>query len=82
MMLAEKRLVVSAEIRDTALSRNEALVSLWDEHGIAGDLRYKLVDILVKYGRDAALASTEAVIAAIKEVDGRYTPRSYYGKLH
>src|SRR5579864_5371231 len=66
--------------RDTALERHEYLVSLWDEHGITGDLRRKLVDILVKYDKDAAQASTEAVIAAIKEVNGHYMSRSYYGK--
>jgi hypothetical protein len=66
--------------RDRAVSRNEALVSLWDEHGITGDLRYKLIDILVKHEKDAAMAATEAVIAAIKEVNECYTSRAYYGK--
>jgi hypothetical protein len=64
--------------RDEAVSRNEALVSLWEEHGIAGSLRQKLENILVKRGKDAARDATEAVIAAIKEVDGRYMSRSAY----
>jgi hypothetical protein len=56
-------------------------VSLWDEHGITGDLRRRLIDLLVKYGKDAAEAATEAVVAAIKEVDERYMSRSYSGKM-
>ena len=67
--------------RDNALSRYEYLVSLWDEHCLAGDLRRKLEDILIKHGKEAAKDSTEAVLAAIKEVDGRHMSRSHYGKM-
>jgi len=57
---------------------NEYLVSLWQEHGITGDLRRKLEDILIEHGKEASLAATEAVVIAIKEVNGRYMSRSYY----
>jgi hypothetical protein len=67
--------------RDRAVSRNELLVSMWEEHGIVGDLRRKLEDILAKHGKQAATSATEAVIAAIKEVDGRYMSRAYYGGM-
>jgi hypothetical protein len=68
--------------RDQAVSRNEGLVAMWEENGIAGNLRRRLVDILVKYGKEVAFAATEAVIAAIKEVDGHYTSRSHFpGKM-
>jgi hypothetical protein len=58
--------------RDTALSRNESFLGLWDENGIKGEVRERLINILTKYGRDACLIATEAVITAKKEVDSRY----------
>jgi hypothetical protein len=66
--------------RDNVVSRNEHLVSLWDENCLSKDLRHRLVTVLVKYGKEAAMAATEAVVAAIKEVDGSYMSRSNYSR--
>lgn len=64
--------------RDMAVSRNELLVSMWEENCMSGDLRRKLETILMKHGKEAATVATEAVVAAIKEVNGRYMSRSHY----
>src|SRR5579864_480158 len=66
--------------RDKVVSRNEHLVSLWNENEISGELRRRLEDILIKHGKDAATAATETVIAASKEVDGYYMSRSHYSR--
>ena len=62
--------------RDRAVGRNEAFMGLWDENGIVGEVREQLVDILVKYGRDACRDATHAVITMKKSVDGWYLSRA------
>ena len=67
--------------RDTALSRNESFNGLWEENGIKGETREHLINILTKYGRDACLVATDAVIAAMQEVRGYYMSRSELERL-
>jgi|SRR5579864_5943252 len=58
--------------RDNAVSRNEALVGLWEENGITGEQRLILEGILIKHGKEAATLATNAVISAIKRTSARY----------
>ena len=67
--------------RDKVVSRNELLVQMWEENAIVDDLRRKLEDILVKHGKEAATLATEAVIAGMKAVDGRYQSLYHYKGL-
>src|SRR6202043_2503143 len=50
--------------RDITLSRNGELSDYWQENGITSAILWKLQDILVEHGKDAARAATDVVILA------------------